>query len=95
VLGYCFGRAGYLYQQLGPIVAESAGIARDLAACCLAGQRGQRVAVDVPASSAEWMRWLESFGFRIERRFLRMRRGENPSSGFPERQFAIAGPEFG
>jgi hypothetical protein len=41
------------------------------------------------------MRWLESTGFRIERRFLRMRRGENVSPGIPERQFAIAGPEFG
>jgi len=95
VLGYCFGRPGYLYQQLGPIVAESAGIAESLAECCLSRQEGKRIAIDAPEFAAEWMRWLESNGFRIERRFLRMRRGENASPGIPGRQFAIAGPEFG
>lgn len=95
VLGYCFGRPGYLYHQLGPIVAESVGVARSLAARCLSGQEGKRIAVDVPGSAADWMHWLESVGFRVERRFLRMRRGENLSPGLPDRQFAIAGPEFG
>jgi hypothetical protein len=95
VVGYCFGRPGYLYQQLGPIVAESEGIARSLAARCLSGQEGRRIAVDVPASAMEWTRWLESAGFSIERRFLRMRRGDNLSPGIPDLQFAIAGPEFG
>ena len=28
--GYCFGRPGFLYQQLGPIVARDESIARDL-----------------------------------------------------------------
>jgi len=95
VLGYCFGRPGYLYQQLGPIVAESAGVAESLAGCCLSRQQGKRIAIDAPDFAVEWMRWLEFTGFRIERRFLRMRRGENVSPGIPERQFAIAGPEFG
>jgi predicted N-acetyltransferase YhbS len=95
VLGYCFGRTGYLYQQLGPIVVENAGIARGLASRCLSTQEGKRIAIDAPASAVEWTRWLESTGFRIERRFLRMRRGENLSPGLPDWQFAIAGPEFG
>jgi predicted N-acetyltransferase YhbS len=95
VLGYCFGRPGYLYRQLGPIVAESAGVARSLAGRCLSGQEGKGIAIDVPALAVEWTRWLESSGFRIERRFLRMQRGENLSPGIPDRQFAIAGPEFG
>ena len=95
VVGYCFGRPGYLYQQLGPIVAESEGVARSLAARCLSIQEGRRIAIDAPASAMEWTRWLESAGFRIERRFLRMRRGENAFPGIPDLQFAIAGPEFG
>jgi predicted N-acetyltransferase YhbS len=95
VLGYCFGRPGYLYQQLGPIVAENAGIARNLVERCFSMQAGKRIAIDAPEFAAEWTRWLESAGFRIERRFLRMRRGENLSPGCFERQFAIAGPEFG
>ena len=95
VVGYCFGRPGYLYQQLGPIVAESGGTARSIAARCLSRQAGTRIAIDAPAPAMEWTRWLESTGFRIERQFLRMRRGENLSPGIPDLQFAIAGPEFG
>lgn len=95
VVGYSFGRPGYLYQHLGPIVAESVGIARDLVEHCVSMQNGNRIAVDAPLAGVEWVEWLESRGFVIERRFLRMRRGENHSPGAPDRQFAIAGPEFG
>jgi predicted N-acetyltransferase YhbS len=95
VVGYCFGRPGYLYRQLGPIVAESAAIARDLVMRCLSIEAGNRLVVDAPLAAVEWMEWLQSSGFEIERRFLRMRRGENYSPGLPDRQFAIAGPEFG
>jgi GNAT superfamily N-acetyltransferase len=96
LLGYCFGRPGYLYQQLGPVVAEDANVARDLVVRCLSRQPiGTVVAVDVPRLKSGWTTWLESVGFAIERPFLRMRRGENESPGQPEHQFAISGPEFG
>jgi len=96
LLGYCFGRPGYLYRQLGPVVAEDASVARDLVVRCLRGQpAGTAVAVDVPRLKPEWITWLQSVGFATERPFLRMRRGENESSGHAEHQFAIAGPEFG
>jgi hypothetical protein len=95
VVGYCFGRDGYLYQHLGPIAAESASIARDLVQHCLSMQEGKRIAVDAPLRAVEWIDWLNLGGFQIERRFLRMGRGENHSPGAPDWQFAIAGPEFG
>ncbi len=96
LLGYCFGRPGYSYRQLGPVVAEDANLARGLVARCLSGQSsGTVVAVDVPRLKSEWTTWLESVGFAIERPFLRMRRGENESPGHREPQFAISGPEFG
>jgi GNAT superfamily N-acetyltransferase len=96
LLGFCFGRTGYLYRQLGPVVAEDASVARDLVVRCLHGQPdGTTVAVDVPRHKPEWITWLESVGFATERPFLRMRRGENEGSGHAEHQFAIAGPEFG
>ena len=95
VLGYCLGRHGYLYGQLGPIVAASAEVARSLAIRCLSIEHGKPIALDAPAFAEEWIRWLESIGFRIERRFLRMRRGQDTSPGLPGWQFAIAGPEFG
>jgi GNAT superfamily N-acetyltransferase len=95
LLGYCFGRPGYRYGQLGPIVAESQSVARELVSHCLAGQDGQTLVVDAPRLVPEWTEWLESAGFEMERPFLRMQRGENRNPGIPERQFGIAGPEFG
>jgi GNAT superfamily N-acetyltransferase len=94
VIGYCFGRPGYRYRQIGPVVAENAAAAQDLVAYCLAAGSGT-IAIDVPRHSTEWIAWLEAAGFRVERPFLRMRRGEHDSPGLPVQQFAIAGPEFG
>jgi GNAT superfamily N-acetyltransferase len=89
---YCFGRPGYLYGQIGPVVAATEEAARDLVSGCTTHAT---VAIDIPREMPEWERWLESAGFVMERPFLRMRRGENPSPGLPARQFAIAGPELG
>jgi GNAT superfamily N-acetyltransferase len=91
---YCFGRPGHLYHQMGPLVAESAAAAQSLAAHALAHHTGP-MAIDVPQHERQWIAWLESARFVIERPFLRMRRGKNSHSGEPARQFAIAGPEFG
>jgi GNAT superfamily N-acetyltransferase len=93
--GYCFGRPGYLYRQVGPVVAESEAAARDLVSCCLAAAPGDAVAVDVPRSASDWLEWLRSVGFTVERPFLRMRRGGRQCPGLAANQFAIAGPEFG
>jgi GNAT superfamily N-acetyltransferase len=95
LVGYCFGRPGYLFRQLGPLVAEDAAVARDLVTGCLAGHAGEKVAIDVPLHLSEWIAWLESTGFITERPFLRMCRGETQCPGIPALQFAIAGPEFG
>jgi len=95
LIGYCFGRPGYLYRQLGPVVADETAVARELVAGCLAGQAGQTLAMDVPRLDPEWIAWLESTGFRVERSFLRMYRGQTHRPGLDARQFAIAGPEFG
>jgi predicted N-acetyltransferase YhbS len=89
--GYCFGRPGHLYPQVGPVVAENEADARTLVASC----PGETLAIDAPRAATGWLAWLEQAGFAIERPFLRMCRGENRSPGIPARQFAIAGPEFG
>ena len=93
---YCFGRPGRLYHQVGPIVAADAGVARDLAAACLAGMAGRSVAIDVPRYDAEWIDYLRSAGFVEERPFTRMFLGGQPVAhpGIPARQYAICGPEF-
>ena len=93
--GYCFGRPGYLYPQLGPVVAEDTANARELVEASAGAQTGKMLAMDVPRLEPDWIAWLESAGFQRERCFLRMYRGEAPCAGKAAQQLAIAGPEFG
>ena len=95
IQGYCFGRPGFIYQQLGPIVARDESLARTLVSECLAQKRGERVGIDAPQHCPAWVHWLKSIGFTEERSFIRMYRGENRYPGQPEYVFGVVGPEFG
>lgn len=95
VKGYCFGRPGFLYPQLGPIVAGDESIAAELVSQCLAHNSGQRFGIDAPQHSASWLEWLTSNGFLEERSFVRMHRGQNRYPGRTECVFGVVGPEFG
>jgi GNAT superfamily N-acetyltransferase len=92
--GYCFGRPGFLYAQLGPVVANDPATARDLTASCLARMGGGVVVMDVPLFDKGWLAWLESSGFVEERPFARMFLRGHQHPGVPPRQYAICGPEF-
>ena len=95
VVGYTFGRHGFNFEHLGPVIAEDQEVARRLVTACLSGQSGRPFILDASWSDLEWARWLESIGFREQRPFIRMFRGENRYPGLPGKQFAILGPEFG
>jgi predicted N-acetyltransferase YhbS len=86
IAGYAMLRRGFLASQVGPLVARDAGMARALASACGAG------IIDVPEANAGW---LDGMGFRPQRTFMRMYRGEAPDYGRRGEEFAIAGPEFG
>jgi GNAT superfamily N-acetyltransferase len=92
--GYMFGRPGYLYGQLGPLVAADGGTARALVTRCLSGLGGRTFAMDVPLLDGEWLEFLKSVGFVEERRFTRMFLRGHRHPGIPARQYAICGPEF-
>ena len=94
VTGYTFGRPGYLYHQLGPVVAADATRARDMVTRCLSQLGGRTFAIDVPLLDAEWLDFLKSVGFVEERLFLRMFLRGHVHPGIPARQYAICGPEF-
>jgi GNAT superfamily N-acetyltransferase len=94
VCGYCFGRPGRLYHQLGPVVAEDSATAGDLVSHCFSQFNGKLFAIDAPRLDCEWIAWLESVGFVEERPFLRMFRRGHSHPGSPGRQYAITGPEF-
>jgi len=86
--GYCFGRPGHLYHQLGPVVANDPGTATALVTQALAAHP---CTMDVPLDKVPW---AKSLGFVEERPFVRMFLRGHQHPGDPLRQYAIAGPEF-
>ncbi|MEK7833336.1 MAG: GNAT family N-acetyltransferase [Acidobacteriota bacterium] len=95
IVGYALGRHGFNFEHLGPVVAEDVQTAKQLVSECLAEQAGKPFIIDAAHHEPEWLRWLESVGFKQQRPFIRMFRGEARRPGTPEKQFAILGPEFG
>ncbi len=93
--GYLFGRHGHVREHLGPLVARGDDAARRLVQSCLAAIPGRPVFMDVPDDRQAFTAFLAAGGFRVERPFLRMYRGELTAPGEPRSIYAIAGPEFG
>jgi hypothetical protein len=88
--GYCFGRPGHRYHQLGPVVATDLDTARALVSHAVT----QPCTIDVPLLDPAWVDWLKPAGFVEERSFTRMFLRGHVHPGDPSRQYAIAGPEF-
>jgi predicted N-acetyltransferase YhbS len=95
IQGYCFGRTGFRYHQLGPVVARDERIARGVLAKCLYHNAGVCFGIDAPQHSQSWRDWLIEQGFVEERPFVRMYRGKMRHAGEAGSVFAIVGPEFG
>jgi ribosomal protein S18 acetylase RimI-like enzyme len=94
ISGYCFGRNGYNYTHIGPVIAENREDAKQVVSAVLANCAGRPVIIDANHDS-DWLQWLSSIGFAEQRQFIRMYRGVNSWPGIPGKQFAILGPEFG
>jgi GNAT superfamily N-acetyltransferase len=86
--GYCFGRPGHLYHQLGPVIANDAETATALVMQALAAHD---CTMDVPQDK---IAWAKAMGFVEERPFVRMFLRGHQHPGDPSRIYAIAGPEF-
>jgi len=95
VEGYCFGRHGFAFEQIGPIIADHQQVAEQLVLGCLCGNGGKRFILDPTHFSENWLQWLLKMGFVHQRPFTRMALGENRHPGVPHKQWAIFGPEFG
>ena len=93
--GYLFGRHGFDFEHLGPIVAVDAHLAKAMTAVCLSRHRGRPFIIDATCHAVEWMQFLERAGFREQRPFIRMHRGGQLPFGELSLQFAVLGPEFG
>jgi len=95
IIGYTFGRHGFNFEHLGPVVAWSQQTARELVSACLSQHVGRRFILDASQCESDWRSWLEFVGFREQRPFIRMFYRGNPFPGLPSHQFGILGPEFG
>lgn len=93
--GYAFGRRGSFADQVGPLMARSAGAARELLVRFLGSSGREQLIMDSPESNSAARDLLESFGFTYSRLLTRMYRGPNTHPGRPEMLWAIMGPEFG
>ena len=95
VAGFCLGRRGQNFTQIGPVYALSAKGAKALIRSAINQITGQAVVVDIPAERSETERWLEACGFISQRPFERMYLSNNPHPGTVESQYLISGPELG
>ncbi|MGB2716257.1 MAG: GNAT family N-acetyltransferase [Vicinamibacterales bacterium] len=94
--GYCFGRRGRLFDQVGPVIAREEDQARALVCSAIADVPGRPVVVDAYDAHQSFGDWLRSIGFRPERPLFRMSRGATATAqGGALREFTIFGPDFG
>ena len=94
--GFCLGRRGVRYYQVGPVIAESFPDAALVAGAALGELAGRPAVVDAADAQGEFRRWLCAHGFQVQRPLTRMCLGDAatlpPADG---KTFAVAGPEFG
>jgi len=95
IKGYCLGRHGHHYSQIGPVIADDCLTAKHLISAALLKCLDQPVIIDVPGHTPEWLEWLAHAGFIEQRKLIRMFLGTNAWPGKVEKQFAILGPELG
>jgi hypothetical protein len=91
----CLGRSGTQFTQLGPVIAEDTASARAVVSTALSSLSGEAVVLDVPEQREEFIGWLKSLGFTVQRPYTRMVLGPPRMTAPAERLFAICGPEFG
>lgn len=95
IAGYCLGRKGSQYFQIGPLVAPSTAEAIALLEAVARIRQSEPVVIDVPEAMSEFVDWLGKNGFSTQRSFMRMYRGSDRSAGIPSQVFASSGPELG
>ena len=95
LVGFCLGRRGQNFTQIGPVSAASSTGVKALVQSAMEQLAGRAVVLDVVASKSELLGWLEGWGFISQRSFERMYLNRNPHPGIPECQYLISGPELG
>ncbi|MFH0759754.1 MAG: GNAT family N-acetyltransferase [Bacteroidota bacterium] len=95
IVGFCLGRRGVNFTQIGPVYASADQVARSLIRSAVNSITGKAAVMDIPATQTTTIQWLEGCGFATQRPFDRMYLNTNPHPGITERQYLICGPELG
>ncbi len=95
IKGYCLGRPGSAYKQIGPLVADNYSTATALLCKAISHLRGAPMVVDVFRRHTAIMEYLLTKGFKIQRSFTRMQKGDPQITADNACIFASAGPELG
>jgi GNAT superfamily N-acetyltransferase len=95
IAGFCLGRRGQNFTQIGPVHASSSNGVKALLQSAINQVRGQALVIDIFALKPEIKGWLEACGFISQRPFTRMYLRNNPHPGIIESQYLISGPELG
>ena len=93
--GYCFGRHGFNFDQIGPVHSATELVSQRLVRACIAQKPGTQMIVDPLLHSHSWIDWLRQVGFVHQRPFTRMSLGENRHPGKTREMWTMFGPEFG
>jgi GNAT superfamily N-acetyltransferase len=97
---YCLGRAGLMFDQIGPVVARDSEVARALVGAALRQAAPRPAVIDAFDSRETFAAWLRSAGFQAQRPLYRMCRPigarvrEDVQVCSDLIEFAILGPEF-
>jgi len=95
IMGYCLGRKGRLYHQIGPLVARDLSTAKILLEYWLHHWQDYPAVIDTWEINSDWVDHLKAMGFDDKRTLYRMNLGKLEYPGQIDLQFALAGPEYG
>ena len=95
VAGYLMARSGENAFQIGPWMASSAEDADALLRAGLSALDGQPIFLDVSLGQNDSTQIVSRYGFKTQREFIRMYRGQNRYPGRTASVYAICGVETG
>ena len=95
ITGFCFGRNGHKYRQIGPVVAGNSLDAFELFKAASVCRGDNSLVLDVIDAHTDFVDAMRHIGFIAQRPLLRMFRGTNDFTAEVPRYFVIPGGEYG
>jgi len=95
ITGFCFGRNGHKYRQIGPIVSRNSLEAFEIFKAAAVCRGDSSLVIDVIDANTDFVEAMKHIGFIAQRSLLRMFKGVNDRQSQVPRYFVIPGGEYG